>query len=190
MVVASKIKNSLYAWIFAFIVSITLAENSVGKNFSYQWNESGKIESSTLEDTRENGFNYEYDASGYTIGTNKIAGGFDPKFWKTSTNFQGNKVFQRDDLIDITLVDKKSGLTNLQLMQKGRAPIGPDGRPINLHHMTQNHHGSIAEVTQTFHQQNSKIIHINPSSTPSGINRSQFNKWRANYWKNRATGFE
>lgn len=49
--------------------------------------------------------------------------------------------------------------------------------------------GAIAEVTQTFHQQNSKIIHINPSSIPSGINRSAFNRWRSDYWKSRANDF-
>lgn len=76
---------------------------------------------------------------------------FERKFWsKDPVEFRGNKVFQRDDLIDLKLVDKETGLTNLQLMSKGRAPIGPDGMPINLHHMTQKHDGAIAEVTQTF----------------------------------------
>ncbi len=117
-------------------------------------------------------------------------GKFNPQFWNKTINFNGNKVFQRDDLFDPNFLDKKSGLTNLELMKKGRAPIGADGKPINLHHMTQQHEGAIAEVTQTFHQQNLKVIHINSSSTPSGINRAKFNKWRANYWKNRATGFE
>ncbi|HIF9151178.1 TPA: HNH/ENDO VII family nuclease [Photobacterium damselae] len=55
--------------------------------------------------------------------------------------------------------------------------------------MTQKHNGSIAEVTQIFHQKNSKTIHINPSSTPSGIDRSAFNKWRIDYWKSRANDF-
>jgi filamentous hemagglutinin len=65
-------------------------------------------------------------------------------------------------------------MTNLQRMQEGLAPIGPDGRPINLHHMLQTQSGPIAEVTATMHQQYSRILHINPNTIPSGINRSAF----------------
>jgi filamentous hemagglutinin len=56
--------------------------------------------------------------------------------------------------------------------------------------MTQRHDGPIAEVTQSFHKDNSKIIHINDNSIPSGINRNQFNQWRSYYWKNRANDFK
>lgn len=48
----------------------------------------------------------------------------------------------------------------------------------------------IAEVTQTFHQQNSKVIHINLNTSPSGIDRPEFNNWRSFYWMNRASGFK
>ena len=97
-------------------------------------------------------------------------------------------MFQRDDLIDPTAVDGR-GRTNLQRMKKGLAPLGPDGKSINLHHMTQKQDGAIAEMTQTFHKKNSSVIHINPSSIPSGINRNTFNKWRSDYWKDRANDF-
>lgn len=93
-------------------------------------------------------------------------------------------------MFDPKYIDPKLGKTNLQLMEKGRAPIGHDGKPINLHHMTQRHDGPIAEVTQSFHKDNSKIIHINDNSIPSGINRNQFNQWRSYYWKNRANDFK
>ncbi|WP_445717246.1 HNH/ENDO VII family nuclease [Flavobacterium sp.] len=68
-------------------------------------------------------------------------------------------------------------------------PIGPDGKSLNLHHMIQNEGGSLAEMTETFHKTNHKVIHINPNTTPSGINRNKFNKFRTKYWKNRAKGF-
>ncbi|MUK87334.1 hypothetical protein GMD78_02825 [Ornithinibacillus sp. L9] len=74
-------------------------------------------------------------------------------------------------------------------MQKGLAPHGPDGKSIILHHMTQRNESLIAEVTQTFHKDNSSVIHINPNTIPSGISRSEFNKWRTDYWKNRANDF-
>jgi len=71
-------------------------------------------------------------------------------------------------------------------MATGRSPIGSDGKPINLHHMTQSHNGAIAEVMRSFHTGNNKVIHINPNTTPSGIDRTKFNSWRAKYWKERA----
>jgi hypothetical protein len=74
-------------------------------------------------------------------------------------------------------------------MSKGYAPFGPDGKKINLHHLIQNEMGGLAEMTQTFHQSYSRIIHINPSSYGSGIGRVGFNTFRRNYWKNRAIGF-
>ncbi|WP_430876190.1 HNH/ENDO VII family nuclease [Gilliamella sp. G0441] len=88
------------------------------------------------------------------------------------------------------MFDPKSGKTNSQLMEQGRAPIGYDKKLINLHHMTQRQDGAIAEVTQSFHQQYGDRIHINPNTILSGINRNQFNKWRSNYWKNRANDFK
>ncbi|WP_218966702.1 HNH/ENDO VII family nuclease, partial [Snodgrassella communis] len=113
------------------------------------------------------------------------------QYWtKDPIEFNGNKVYQRNDLFDPKYVDPKSGKTNLQLMEKGRAPIGHDGKPVNLHHMTQRHNSPIAEVTQSFHTDNRKSIHINDNSVPSGINRSQFDKWRSSYWKNRANDFK
>lgn len=87
-------------------------------------------------------------------------------------------------------IDNETGLTNLQLMQNGYAPYGTDGKKINLHHMLQTTDGPIAEVTQSFHQVNSGAIHINSGfDIPSGINRSQFDKWKIQYWTNRAKDF-
>ncbi|MBP9878437.1 MAG: HNH/ENDO VII family nuclease, partial [Alphaproteobacteria bacterium] len=101
---------------------------------------------------------------------------------------QTNKVYKRDDLIDLNRVDEM-GRTNFQRMQKGLAPKGPDGEPMNLHHMLQTKNGPIAEVTDTFHKEYKRIIHINPSSTPSGIYRPEFDRWRNQYWKERAREF-
>ncbi|MFA9459127.1 HNH/ENDO VII family nuclease [Halalkalibacter sp. AB-rgal2] len=109
-------------------------------------------------------------------------------YWDKTTQFKNVKVYQRDDIINPNMKDAR-GRTNLERMQKGLAPLGPDGKSINLHHTTQRNESSIAEVTQTFHKDNSSVIHINPNTIPSGINRSEFNKWRTDYWKNRANDF-
>ena len=93
-------------------------------------------------------------------------------------------------MVDPSRVDSQTGLTNLDLMKNGLAPYGPDGKKVNLHHMLQNQDGPIAEVTQSFHQQNSGAIHMNSGSDiPSGINRSQFEKWKKDYWRSRANNF-
>lgn len=110
------------------------------------------------------------------------------KFWTKTTDFEGHRVYQRDDLIDPMRKDT-DGLTNLERMRDGLAPIGPDGKKINLHHTTQRNDGSLAEVSQTFHKQNHKVIHVNPSSIPSGINRSYFDGVRKRYWMQRAEDF-
>jgi len=52
--------------------------------------------------------------------------------------------------------------------------------------MTQKQNGPIAEMSQSFHKGNHRIIHVNDNSIPTGIDRNQFNKWRSQYWKNRA----
>lgn len=111
------------------------------------------------------------------------------QFWTSDPiQFSGNKVYQRNDLIDPNRVDPVSGKTNLELMQAGRAPLGPDGKSINLHHLTQSQSGAIAEVTQTLHSNNHGVLHM-PNTVPSGVNRTEFNAWRRNYWRNRANDF-
>lgn len=84
------------------------------------------------------------------------------KYWSQEPiQFNGNKVYQRNDLVDPSRVDSQTGLTNLDLMKNGLAPYGPDGKKVNLHHMLQTQDGPIAEVTQSFHQKNSGAININ-----------------------------
>ena len=88
-----------------------------------------------------------------------------------------------------TLAMKGLILSNMDRMEAGLAPLGSDGKSMNLHHMTQTQDGAIAEVTSTFHSENSSIIHINDNSIPSGIDREAFDKWRSDYWKSRANDF-
>jgi len=91
-------------------------------------------------------------------------------------------------LIDPGLTDAY-GRTNLERVKQGKAPIGPDGRSIQLHHMLQTDMSPIAEVTETFHQQYYNIIHINTGDLPSGIDRNAFHVWRVHYWQYRYGDF-
>ncbi|MFP5393639.1 MAG: RHS repeat-associated core domain-containing protein, partial [Gammaproteobacteria bacterium] len=116
-------------------------------------------------------------------------------FWPRQTTFEEITVYPRDDIFDPNLVTEwRAGGkivtgSNVERMATGRAPIGTDGKPVNLHHMLQSNDSAIAELTQTFHQQNSKIIHINPNTIPSGVDRAAFDAWKSRYWANRSTEF-
>lgn len=112
------------------------------------------------------------------------------RYWTNQTQFNGTRVYQRNDLIDPSRLDAR-GRTNLQRMRSGLAPIGPDGQSINLHHMNQRRVGSLAEMTRTFHQRHSRVIHINRSTrNTSTVDRDEFDRYRAAYWRNRAADFE
>jgi hypothetical protein len=111
------------------------------------------------------------------------------KSWSKTVVFEATTVFQRDDLFDPSAKDK-SGRTNLARMNKGLAPLGKDGKSVNLHHLIQSEKGSIAEVSDSMHKKYDRVLHINPKSTPSGIDRKKFNTWKRGYWKQRAAVLE
>jgi len=118
----------------------------------------------------------------------------------TSTEYKGTvkvnnevrdvsrKVYQRND-IDINFVDE-NGLTNLERMQAGKAPYGPDGKKIQLHHVLQKEPGPMAEVTETTHQNYYKTLHGLKGKGESFRNdpvlEKQYNNFRRQYWKWRA----
>jgi hypothetical protein len=113
------------------------------------------------------------------------------RYW-TPAEVNGVKVYQRNDLIDPGLLDGRSR-TNLQRMRTGLAPIGPDGESMHLHHMLQTRDSSLAEVTNTFHTQYHRTIHINPPSMKVGIHANDGGAWdrqRKAYWMERAKDFE
>jgi len=84
-------------------------------------------------------------AGGATLEAVKVAGN---QFWTQITNFKGNLVYQRPDLIDPRL--SQGGLTNLQRMQAGRPPIGPDGLPMQVHYMLQTMNGPQPKLPKHF----------------------------------------
>jgi hypothetical protein len=87
--------------------------------------------------------------------------------------------------IDLKVKDSR-GRSNLERMREGLAPLGPDGKPINLHHLTQGGKSALVEITNAMHTRHRSVLHINPGNTyPSGVNRKEFAKFRRAYWKNR-----
>ncbi len=99
--------------------------------------------------------------------------------------FNGKKVVQRDDIINKKLKDAK-GKTNCDRMFKGSTPLGPDNMPIELHHSKQKETGLIIEMIYSEHKKYSKQLHHFRSE--SEIDRGAFDKWRGDYWRERAKG--
>lgn len=103
-------------------------------------------------------------------------------------HFRGTDFYVAEGTFELAQRDCR-GRSNLQRMKQGLAPLGTDGMYVNLHHMIQQESGGIMEVLESVHKKGHKVLHINPSSIPSGINRKAFAVLRRNYWKWRA-GFE
>ena len=75
---------------------------------------------------------------------------------------------------------------NISRMECGNAPVGYDGKPVELHHMIQSENGGIIEIPGSRHKADHKTLHINTADIPSGINRQGFQVLRTAYWKRRA----
>ena len=69
--------------------------------------------------------------------------------------------------------------------RRGRAPIGDDGHPIELHHDGQRADSELKELTRTDHRlgENYEKNHSNTGQQSSEIDRTEFNKTRREYWK-------
>ncbi|QPP08738.1 type IV secretion protein Rhs [Streptomyces bathyalis] len=118
------------------------------------------------------------------------------QYWKP-VEYNGQRIYQRDDLINPDYVSPldKYGRDNMKRMTQGLAPMGPDDKPVNLHHMLQTQDGPIAEVTQSMHlsqgdyagSDSYNTLHWKAGSKiPSGIDRDAFADWKKDYWKDRA----
>ena len=89
--------------------------------------------------------------------------------------YQDNKAFPASD-------------KNLCQMLKGRAPIGNDGKPINLHHISGEEPGAMLEMQQSIHQKISKNLHffIDKSFRNDKDAADHFENFKKDYWKKRA----
>ncbi|HFJ9506757.1 MULTISPECIES: HNH/ENDO VII family nuclease [Bacillus cereus group] len=124
-----------------------------------------------------------YKAVEYT-GTTKVDG---------EARDISRRVFQRLD-IDYERIDLKTGMTNVQLMKKGRAPIWKDGTAIELHHLIQREPGSMVEIPASMHDEYNKILHglveNGGSFRNNPVLRKQYDNFRTKYWRWRARQIE
>lgn len=78
--------------------------------------------------------------------------------------------------------------SNLCGMLKGNAPVGNDGKPINLHHISGEEPGAMLEMQQSIHQKVSKNLHffIDSSFRNDPDAKKHFEDFKKDYWKTRA----
>ena len=104
-------------------------------------------------------------------------------------NIDGRICLIREDL-DLDYVDKQSGLTNAELIAKGRSPYdAKTGERIELHHIGQDFNAPFAELKSVSeHDIYSKTLHKSETDSwrrdPEKV--SQYTAQRKAHWKNRA----
>ena len=98
------------------------------------------------------------------------------------------RVYQRND-IDFSMTDK-SGKTNLERMREGHAPIGNDGKPVQLHHVLQEENGPVVEIREVTHREYNRTLHGLVGNGGSFRNDPvldrQYRNFKSAYWKWRA----
>lgn len=107
-------------------------------------------------------------------------------------NVDGRTCLVRDE-IDMDYVDPKSGMTNQELMERGRAPYdAKTGERIELHHIGQDYDSPLAELTEdTEHGEYYSALHSKEGeSWRSDSQKSNHynNVERPGHWKARAKG--
>jgi RHS repeat-associated protein len=77
--------------------------------------------------------------------------------------------------------------TDLNRMEKGKPPIGGDGKPVELHHPEGNPKAQVQEMTQTEHRGagNYSKNHPEGNRQPSRIDRNEAARQRRQHWKKR-----
>jgi hypothetical protein len=85
------------------------------------------------------------------------------------------------------------GYANKQLMEEGYAPIGRDGKPINLHHLEGREPGPLIEVMQSLHQEHAVRLH-DMIDSGAGVHATKavalrFERWAKKWWAARANDF-
>jgi len=85
--------------------------------------------------------------------------------------------------IDLDFADENN-MTNLQRMQKGLAPLDPDGLPYELHHIGQKTDSTLAILTRAEHRQggNHKIWHYVDDITDNPSLQAGWGKIKSDFW--------
>lgn len=98
----------------------------------------------------------------------------------TNKMVNGKSALIRSD-IDLKQTDE-FGITNLERMKNGYAPLDSNGMTFELHHVGQNPDGTLAILTQAEHDNTA----LHGYKLTSEINRNAFKKQRKQFWETMA----
>lgn len=106
-------------------------------------------------------------------------------------NINGRECLVKE--IDYDYVDEKTGMTNRELMAKGRSPYdAKSGEKIELHHMGQEYDAPFAELTENSEHGDGNHSILHPKTEGSWRNDEtlevQYNKEKREHWKTRSEG--
>lgn len=106
-------------------------------------------------------------------------------------NINGRECLVKE--IDYDYVDEKTGMTNRELMAKGRSPYdAKTGEKIELHHMGQEYDAPFAELTENSEHGDGNHSILHPKTEGSWRNdetlEAQYNKEKREHWKTRSEG--
>lgn len=173
---------------------VIIDETNISKSIEVDTEQDGK------DKIGENGFDnnealkeYLEKESPYSIEVNKyISSPEELQVYKEAglveKNIDGRVCLIREDL-DLEYVDKQSGLTNAELIAKGRAPYdAKTGERIELHHIGQDFNAPFAELQSVSeHDIYSKTLHKSETDSwrrdPEKVR--QYSEQRKAHWKNR-----
>lgn len=71
-------------------------------------------------------------------------------------------------------------------MEEGKAPIGTDKKPVELHHPGQEPNAPVREMTRTEHRGKGNFKENHPNKGPSKIDRNKAAAERRKHWKDKA----
>ena len=130
--------------------------------------------------------------SGYPLEIVKRLNGWDEYEVYKSAGLKAEMVGDQLSLvqkIDLTHVDE-SGVTNLQRMLNGYAPLDANGKAYELHHIAQDADGALAILTEEQHRGEGtyKVLHMILEDSPV-THGSSWTTIRQNFWKNYAAQF-
>ncbi|OMD42715.1 hypothetical protein BSK52_07600 [Paenibacillus odorifer] len=99
----------------------------------------------------------------------------------------GKPCLERSDIVG----DQKDamGQTNKERMARGLAPLTPDGKTVELHHIGQKADSPLAELTMEQHRGKGNDTILHDKKIESEIDRIAFNAEKAEHWKRRAEAY-
>ena len=86
--------------------------------------------------------------------------------------------------IDLNFVDETTGLTNLQLMKRGNAPVDSNGIKYELHHIGQKNDSPLAILTREEHD--NTFLHTLTENFDNPSSQANWSKIKSKFWKSYA----